>query len=113
MMVKRTLMVLGLGVAVLGGGAATAAHASSHVTARPAIIADLVVGDTGAQTAEQTDGATDPAGGPNDQSGAQSGSQDTSGADAVVASAGGDGEAATPETDTAQVGPQDGAQVGQ
>ena len=79
MTTKRTLLALGLGLA-LTGGAATAAHASTHVTARPAAVtADLVGGATGAQTAEAPDAgetassAADPAGGPNDQSGAQSG----------------------------------------
>ncbi len=32
MMIKRTLMALGLGVAVLGGGAATAAHATADLS---------------------------------------------------------------------------------
>ena len=49
-MIKRTLMALGLGVALMGG-AATAAHASSVVAAHPAAVqADLVAGATGDQT---------------------------------------------------------------
>jgi len=51
-MIKRTLMTLGLGVALMGG-AATAAHASSVVAAHPAAVqADLVGGTTGDQTTD-------------------------------------------------------------
>jgi len=51
-MIKRTLMTLGLGVALMGG-AATAAHASSVVAAHPAAVqADLVAGATGDQTTD-------------------------------------------------------------
>ena len=109
-MVKRTLMALGLGAALLGGGAATAVHASSHVSAHPAkVSADLVVGATGAQTAEPADSATDPAGGPNDQSGDQVGSQDNTGPDVAEAPAAGDAAPAGPNTDTVQQGDQSGA----
>ncbi len=51
-MIKRTLMALGLGVALMGG-AATAVHASSVVAAHPAAVqADLVAGATGDQTTD-------------------------------------------------------------
>ncbi len=55
-MIKRTLLALGLGVALLGG-AATGAHATSHATAHPAATrADLIVGATGPQTADAETG---------------------------------------------------------
>ena len=55
-MIKRVLMTLGLSAALLGGGI-SAVHASSRVAAHPAAIvaADVIAGDTGAQTAD-----TDP-----------------------------------------------------
>ncbi len=111
---KRTLLAVGLGLA-LTGGAATAAHASTHVTTRPAAVtADLVVGATGAQTAEAPDAgetassAADPAGGANDQSGAQ----DTTGVDTAEAPGAGEG---APSAADAAGGPNDqsGDQSGQ
>ena len=110
MMVKRTLMALGLGIALLGGGAATAVHASTHATLRPAaaVTADLVGGDTGAQTADTDPAApcvTDAATG--DQTGDCQDSQNTGGP-ADTAGASGEVAAAGPDTDTVQQGDQSG-----
>lgn len=89
MMVKRTLMALGLGVALLGGGVASTVHASNVVAAHPtAVHAGLIAGDTGDTTADADANApcaTDPTTG--DQTGNcqdsqnQSGPQDNSGAE--------------------------------
>jgi len=111
---KRTLMALGLGVALLGGGAATSVHASTHAsthatTRTAAVTADVVAGDTSAQTADTDPAApcvTDAATG--DQTGNCQDSQNTGGP-ADTAGASGEVAAAGPDTDTVQQGDQSGA----
>jgi len=102
---RRTLMALGLGVALLGGGAATSVHASTHATPSNAtVMADVVAGDTGAQTAD-TDPtapcATDAVTG--EQTGDCQNSQNTGGP-ADTADASGEAAAAGPDTDTVRQG---------
>ncbi len=96
MTTKRTLLALGLGLA-LTGGAATVAHASNHTMARPAVVraAAHTAAEQADGTVEQGAGAADPAGGANVQSGAQ----DTTGVD--TAEAPGTGEAAAAAADPA------------
>ena len=109
-MIKRTLMALGLGVGLLSGGMATAAHAGSHGTARPAVSsADLVAGDSGAQTADTdpaapcvTDAATGEQTGNCQDSQNAAGPEDTAGTSGEAAPAG-------PDADTVQQGDQSGA----
>lgn len=107
-MVKRTLMALRLGVALLGGGVANTVHASSVVAAHPAAVvhADLVAGDTGDTTPDADANApcaTDPTTG--DQTGNcqdsqnQSGPQDTAG-DQGGADTGGADQGGTPTPGT-------------
>ncbi len=108
MTTKRTLLALGLGMALMGG-TATAAHASNHTVAHPAVVRSAAHA-----AAEQADGATDPAGGANVQSGAQ----DTTGVDTAEAPSVGEGEGTSPATDPAggpndQSGAQSGDQSGQ
>jgi len=109
MTTKRTLLALGLGLA-LTGGAATAAHASNHTMARPAVVraAAHTAAEQADGTVEQGVGAADPAGGANVQSGAQ----DTTGVDTAEAPDAGEG---APGAADAAGGPNDqsGAQSGQ
>jgi len=109
MTMKRTLLALGLGMA-LTGGAASAAHASNHTVAHPAVVraAAHPAAEQPDGTEEQGAGVADPAGGADVQSGAQ----DTTGPDTADAS--GANETAATAADPAG-GPNDqsGDQSGQ
>lgn len=104
-MIKRTLMAVGLGMALLGG-IATTTHASSHVQAHPAyaaVHANLGSGGAEAQTAEAD--ANVPCA--IDATGAQTGNcQDSQnsagGADSASTSGEGEGEATGPDGDNVQ-----------
>jgi len=111
-MIKRTLLALGLGMALLGG-AATTGHAGSHVAARPAAVhADLIVSSVGAQTGD-TDAnapcvaatATTP------ETGDCQNSQNTAGPEDNPRPPGEDRQG--PDTDNVQSGPQVGDLSGQ
>ncbi len=115
MTTKRTLLALGLGIA-LTGGAATAVHASNHTVARPAVVraAAHPAAEQADGTVEPGAGAADPAGGANVQSGAQ----DSTGVDTAEAPSAGEGEAASTAADPAgganvQSGGQSGGQSSQ
>lgn len=93
-MLMRVLMSLGLGVALLGGGI-SAVHASSHVAAHPAAVvaADVIAGDTGAQTADTDPNApcaVDPTTG--NETGDCQNSQNTSGPEDNGSTSGSDGD---------------------
>jgi len=112
MTTKRTLLALGLGMA-LTGGAATAVHASNHTVGRPAAGRTTThpATEQADGTVEQGAGAADPAGGANVQSGAQ----DTTGVDTAETPSASEGEAAASAADPAgganvQSGGQSGGQ---
>ncbi len=96
-MIKRKLLALGLGVALLGGAATLHNSMPAHAASVQAVQADVIAGATEPQTAEADTGAADT--GPDVQQGDQTG-PDTGAADAS--------EVSGPETDTVQAGDQAG-----
>ncbi|GAC1407019.1 MAG: hypothetical protein NVSMB65_21640 [Chloroflexota bacterium] len=94
-MAKRTLMALGLGLALLGGGATLQSGSPVHAASVQTVQADLIAGATEPQTAEADAGTADA--GPDVQ--VQQGDQ--TGPDAASADAGPDvqqGDQTTPDT---------------
>lgn len=106
-MIKRTLMVMGLGMALLGG-VATTTFASSHVSAHPTTArAGVMAGETDAQAADtdvSAPCATDATG---NQTGDCQNSQNASGPEDNGA-AGSEGDIGGPDTGNVQTGGQSG-----